>query len=253
MDKLFLDRRVLITGSSLGIGAATARAFAAEGATVGIHYNQSKEPAESLRDELSSKGTKVILVQADIRHEDQVSAMVDQFARQAGGMDVLVNNAGTLVQRGTTADMPVSLWDDVFAVNTRSVFLAIRFALPHLYKGTNPNIVNVSSVAAYNGGGGGSAHYAAAKAAVTCYSMGLAKELAPNIRVNCVAPGLVETRFHEVFSSAERRQRVADETPLKRNGTSEDIADTIVFLASDKARFITGESIMITGGQTMQY
>jgi 3-oxoacyl-[acyl-carrier protein] reductase len=179
--------------------------------------------------------------------------MVNRFADQAGGIDILVNNAGTMLQRVNIADSSVDFFDNVFDTNTKSVFLVSQAALPYLKK-SRGNIVNIGSIAGHNGGGGGSGLYAAAKAAVATLTLAMAKEFAPfGIRVNSVMPGLIETRFHEQFSTPERKKKMAAETPLGRNGTAEDVAKAILFLASnDAAAFITGEYIAVNGGILMR-
>jgi len=171
----------------------------------------------------------------------------------AGGLDILINNAGTLLARQNIEGMELEHFEDEFATNCRSTFLATKRALDHL-KQSRGCIVNVGSVAGHNGGGGGSGVYAAAKAAVHTMTIAMAKEFGTyGIRVNTVVPGLIETRFHEKFSTAERRQRVAKQTPLGRNGTAEDIAKAILFLASnDAASFITGEYLAVNGGLYMR-
>ncbi len=142
--------------------------------------------------------------------------------------------------------------EDIYATNVRSVFLVTRAALTHLKK-SKGSIVNIGSVAGHDGGGGGSGIYAGAKAAVATYTIAMAKEFAKyGIRVNSVMPGLIETRFHMRYSSADRRKKVAKQTPLGRNGTAEDIANAILFLASDAAGFITGEYIAVNGGLYMR-
>lgn len=245
-------KRVLVTGASSGIGAATARRFAAQGAIVGVHYFRTADGAEATLSSVLAR-SEGFLLRADMREETQVKAMIETFARQAGGMDVLVNNAGTLIDRVDIEGMPLAFYEDVFATNVRSTFLATRQALP-LLKASTGCIVNIGSVAGHHGGGGGSGVYAAAKAAVHTLTIAMAKEFGPyRIRANCVVPGLIETRFHEQFSTPERRQKVADETPLGRNGTADDVAKAILFLASsDAAGFINGEYLAVNGGLYMR-
>lgn len=246
------SKRVLVTGASSGIGAATAELFAAQGAYVGVHYFRTADGAEATLGKVLAHADGCLL-RADMRDESQVREMVAAFARLAGGIDVLVNNAGTLIDRVDIGQMPLAFYEDVFATNVRSAFLATREALPHL-KVSKGCIVNVGSVAGHHGGGGGSGVYAAAKAAVHTLTIAMAKEFGPfRIRANCVVPGLIETRFHEQFSTPQRRQKIADETPLGRNGTAEDVAKAILFLASHQAAgFITGEYLAVNGGLYMR-
>ena len=245
------DKRVLVTGSSSGIGSATAVMFSEQSCFVGVHYFKTKQGAEKTLERVKQNSDGVLLC-ADMRDENQVGEMVTQFAKAAGGIDILVNNAGSLIDRQTFEAGSVDYHDDVYATNVRSIFLATRAALPHLKSGPG-NIVNVGSVAGHNGGAGGSGMYAGAKAAVATETIAMAAEFAPyGIRVNSVLPGLIETRFHERFSTAQRRKQVAEKTPLRRNGTAEDVAKAILFLASDAADFITGEYIAVNGGLYMR-
>ena len=245
-------RRVLVTGSSSGIGQATAVMFAQQGSFVGVHYFRTKDGAEKTLAEVK-KHSDGCMVRADVRDEKQVNEMVTAFAEAAAGIDILVNNAGTLIERQTFENGTVEYQDDIHATNVRSVFLVTRAALPHLKK-SKGNIINIGSVAGHNGGGGGSGLYAGAKAAVATETIAMAKEFAPyRIRVNTVIPGLIETRFHKRFSTPERREKVAKQTPVGRNGRPEDIAKAILFLASDEAAsFITGEYIAVNGGLYMR-
>jgi 3-oxoacyl-[acyl-carrier protein] reductase len=244
-------KKVLVTGSSSGIGAATAKAFAAQGCFVGVHYFKTKTGAEDTLAEVK-KLSAGCMFGADLRDEEQTNKMITSFVETAGGIDILVNNAGTLIARHPIETAPLSYHEDIYATNVRSVFLATQASLAGL-KGSKGNIINIGSVAGHNGGGGGSGIYAAAKAAVAALTIAMAKEFAPfGIRVNSVIPGLIETRFHEQFSSPERKAAVAKETPLGRNGTADDIAKAILFLASDSAEFITGEYIAVNGGLYMR-
>jgi len=242
----------LVTGSSSGIGQGTAIMFAKQGCFVGVHYFQTKAGGEKTLEEVK-KYSDGILLRADVRDEKQVNKMVGQFAKEAGGIDVLVNNAGTLIDRQPFETATLDYHEDVYATNVRSVFLATRAALPELKK-SKGCIVNIGSIAGHHGGGPGAGIYAGAKAAVAAETIAMAKEFAPyGIRVNTVIPGLIETRFHERFSSAERKRAIAKETPLGRNGTAEDVAKAILFLSSNEAAgFITGEYIAVNGGLYMR-
>ncbi len=178
--------------------------------------------------------------------------MVEDFAKAAGGIDILVNNAGSLIDRQPFETATVAYHDDVYATNVRSVFLVTRAALPYLKK-SKGNIVNIGSIAGHTGGADGAGMYSGAKAAVATETMSMAKEFARyGIRVNSVLPGFIETRFHQRFSSAKRRKEIAKQTPLGRNGTAEDVAKVVLFLASEAAGFITGEYIAVNGGLYMR-
>jgi len=244
-------KKVLVTGSSSGIGAATAVAFAKQGCFVGVHYFRTKLGGEKTLKEVK-KYSDGVLLRADVRDEEQVNEMVERFTKEADGIDILVNNAGDLIERQFFEAATLDYHEDVYATNVRSVFLVTKAALAYLKK-SKGSIVNIGSVAGHDGGGGGSGIYAGAKAAVATYTIAMAKEFAQyGIRVNSVLPGLIETRFHMRYSSAERKRKVAKQTPLGRNGTAEDIANVILFLASSAAGFITGEYIAVNGGQYMR-
>lgn len=244
-------KKVLVTGSSSGIGQATAIMFSKQGCFVGVHYFQTKKGGEGTLKQVK-KNSDGILLCADMRDEKQVNQMVEQFAKTAGGIDILINNAGSLIDRQPFETANLDYHEDIFATNVRSIFLATRAALPYLKK-TKGVIINIGSIAGHTGGASGSGIYAGAKAAVATETMAMAKEFGLyGIRVNCVIPGLIETRFHERFSSPERKKAVAKQTPLGRNGTGEDVAKAILFLASDAAAFITGEYIAVNGGLYMR-
>jgi 3-oxoacyl-[acyl-carrier protein] reductase len=244
-------KKVLVTGSSSGIGQATAVMFSRQGCFVGVHYFRTKQGAEKTL-KLVKKNSDGILLRADVRDEKQVAKMVEDFARAAGGIDILVNNAGSLIDRQPFETATLAYHDDVYATNVRSVFLVTRAALPYLKK-SKGNIVNIGSVAGHTGGADGSGMYSGAKAAVATETMSIAKEFARyGIRVNSVLPGFIETRFHQRFSSAKRRKEIAKQTPLGRNGTAEDVAKVVLFLASEAAGFITGEYIAVNGGLYMR-
>jgi len=244
-------KKVLVTGSSSGIGAATAIMFSQQGCFVGVHYFRTKAGGEKTLQQVKKNADGVLLC-ADMREKTQVVRMVEQFAEQAGGIDILVNNAGSLIERQPFETATLDYHEDVYATNVRSVFLATQSALAYLKK-SKGNVVNIGSVAGHTGGGEGAGIYAAAKAAVAAETIAMAKEFAPyGIRVNSVLPGVVETRFHQRFSSAERMEKFAEQTPLGRNGTAEDVAKAVLFLASDAASFITGEYIAVNGGLYMR-
>jgi len=246
------SKKVLVTGSSSGIGQATAVEFAKQGSFVGVHYFKTKQGGDETLKQVK-KYSDGVLLQADIRNPGQVSEMVVQFANAAGGIDILVNNAGDLIGRQSFETATVEYHDDIYRTNILSVFLATQAALPYLKK-SNGCIINIGSIAGHHGGGDGAGIYAGAKAAVATETIAMAKEFAQyKIRVNSVLPGLIETRFHDRYSSLERKLKTAEETPLGRNGTAEDIAKAILFLSSSEAAgFITGEYIAVNGGLYMR-
>ncbi|MBN2593824.1 MAG: SDR family oxidoreductase [Sedimentisphaerales bacterium] len=244
-------RKVLVTGASSGIGSAAAVLFSEQDCFIGVHYFRTPEGAKETFKQVK-KNSDGILLYADVRDEKQVEEMVNQFAKEAGGIDILINNAGSLIDRQSFEKATLDYHENIYATNVRSIFLVTRAALPYLKKNKG-NIVNIGSVAGHTGGASGSGMYSGAKAAVATETMSMAKEFAKyGIRVNSVLPGFIDTRFHERFSTARHRKEVAERTPLGRNGTAEDVAKAILFLASDAAGFITGEYIAVNGGSYMR-
>lgn len=246
------DQVALITGASSGIGYATAVAMAAEGARVGINYHKNQSGAEHAAEEIRKAGGDAITIRADVTSRAQVQAMVDAVRNQWGRIDILVNNAGDLLSRHTLADMTEEYWNQVMDLNLKSVFLCIKAVWEEMAARRDGCIVNVTSIAGRNGGGLGAVAYAAAKGGVLTYTKGIARELAPhNIRVNAVSPGIIATPFHERYSPPELFSKLVAAIPMKRAGTSEEIASVIVFLASPAAKYLTGETIEINGGLLM--
>ncbi|MCX7805087.1 MAG: SDR family oxidoreductase [Planctomycetota bacterium] len=242
----------LITGASTGIGRATAIALAEAGAFVGVHYRGSEAEAEETLRLAFVRGARGCLLKGDLRREEDARDVAALFVREAGGMDVLVNNAGSLVRRCKVEQMPLELFREIMDTNFTSAFLMARESIPHLRarKGT---IINVHSIAARTGGANGAAIYASAKGALATFTIGLAKELAPDgIRVNAVAPGVIMTPFHERFSTPEALENFRRNTPLGRLGRPEDVAGVIRFLAGPDAVFLVGETIDVNGGLFMR-
>ena len=242
-------QRAIVTGASTGIGRAIAIALAIAGADVAIHYGSSRREAEETARAVESHGRRAVLVQADFRDPTAAGKAVEAAVQALGApIDILVNNAGSLVGRSAVEEMDAELWQEVIALNLSSVFFATKAALPHL--GDGARIVNVSSVAARHGGGPGAFAYAAAKGGVMTLTRGLAKELASrNIRVNAIAPGVIETPFHDKFSTPEQLETFRKGIPLGRLGTSEECAGAVLYLVSPLASYVTGQSIDINGGQ----
>ena len=244
-------KSVLVTGASSGIGQATAELFGKQGCFVGVHYFKTKDGAEQTLEKVKTAGDGMLLC-GDLRDQKQATEVVEKFAEKTGGIDILVNNAGTLIDRMNWETATLDFYRDVIDTNTTSVFLVTQPAIKYL-KQSKGNIINVGSLAGQNGGGNGSGIYAGAKAAVHTMTISMAMEFAKfGIRVNSVLPGFIVTRFHMTFSSAQRREQMAKDTPLSRNGTAEDLAKAILFLASDQADFITGEYIAVNGGLYMR-
>jgi 3-oxoacyl-[acyl-carrier protein] reductase len=251
LNNCFRGQAVLVTGASTGIGAATARLIAENGGSVGIHYNRSEAAANALGSEIRASGSHAVVLQANLSERGEPERLVESFMKEFGSMRHLVNNAGALLRRATLAEITDDLLEKVMAVNLYSAVRTTRAAMPHL-KATKGSVVNITSIAMRTGGGPGAGIYASAKGALNVFTVALAKELAPlGVRVNAVAPGVVDTPFHEKYSTLEQMARFAAATPLGRNGTPEDIASAICYLLSPAAKFITGETIDVNGGLFM--
>lgn len=242
----------LVTGASSGIGAATAMVLAEMGASVALGFHGNQSGAETTRAQVVAAGGKAIVVRADVRRADEVRAMVTRTAGELGPIDILVNNAGSLVSRQRLADVTENTWDDIYALNVRSVMLVSQAVAPGMVERGRGAIVNVGSIAGHNGGGPGAGAYASAKAAVMAYTKSVARELAPTgVRVNGVAPGVIDTPFHEAFSTPEMMKTFTSMIPMGRVGTSLECATVIAFLATQAASYLIGETIEINGGQLM--
>ncbi len=247
MESDLSGKVALVTGGGRDIGRAVVLALAARGASVVINYNSSAARAESLVGEVEKSGGQAMAFRADVTDAGEVSSLIDATRKFGGTIDILVNNAGGILARKRLEEMDGAFWDAVLTLNLKSVFLVTQAAVPFMPAGSA--IVNLSSLAARDGGGGGALAYSAAKGAVLTLTRGLSKELAPRkIRVNCVSPGMIDTTFHDTFTSPEVRKTVAARTSVGREGTSADVANAVVFLATDASAYITGESIEINGG-----
>lgn len=246
-------KTALVTGASRGIGSATAVALARSGcAKVVVHYNSYPEGANAVVEQVRAAGAESEAIQANLGTPEGIREFRAKLRATGFAPDILINNAGSLVKRSSLVEFPEELFDQVMDLNFRSAwFLGQEVAPAMIAKGWGV-IVNLSSIAARNGGGPGAAIYAASKAAVACITKGMAKELAPKgVRVNAVSPGTVDNHFHEVFSTREMLDGVIKMTPAGKLGTDEEVADTIVFLCSDAARYIYGQTIEINGGMFM--
>jgi 3-oxoacyl-[acyl-carrier protein] reductase len=246
-------KSVLITGASTGIGAAAARAFGRYGANVAIHYNQSKEAADAVAQEVRALGVNAITVGADVRDTKAIDAAVAQVADEFGKLDVLINNAGSLVKREPLENVTDELFDEVLHINARSVVAFTRAALPSLRASGGGSIINVTSVAARNGGGPGALLYAASKGFVSTLTKGMAKKLmADRIRVNGVAPGVIQTPFQDRFTTPEQLEAFRKTIPMGFIGEPDDCSGAFLYLASETmSRYVTGQIIDVNGGQLM--
>jgi 3-oxoacyl-[acyl-carrier protein] reductase len=245
-------KAILITGASTGIGAALARAFGAQGSKVIVHYNSSKAAAEAVAGAITDAGGTARLVHGDVSDAKTTSRIVEEAAGAFGHLDGLINNAGLMLGRVPFGEITDERYDAVLDLNARSVVVAVRAALPHLKK-NGGFIINTTSVAARNGGGGGAVLYAAAKGFVSTVTRGLAKEfIGSGIRVNGVAPGLIETPFHDRYTPEDVMKAQAATIPLGRAGTPEECVGAYLFLASEMlSGYIIGQIIEVNGGQLM--
>jgi len=239
------DSTAIVTGAGRDIGRACALRLAAEGANVALSYHSSSEGAESAVAEIKAGRGNAIAVQADLNVPGDVDALVTQTVDAFGGVSILVNNTGGLVARKTIAEMSLEHWNNVMSLNTTSTFLMVKACLPHMKKGA---IINLASQAGRDGGGPGAVAYATSKGAVMTMTRGMAKELGPDIRVNAICPGMIDTDFHNVFTKPEVRTHVANASPVKREGVPEDVANLVYFLASEQSAFVTGANFDINGG-----
>jgi len=250
MEKDLLNKVSIITGASTGIGRATALALAKRGSHVVINFFKSKKEALVVGEKVESLGIKSLVIQGDVGIERDVKNMVKKTIEEFGRIDILVNNAGSPIQRSKFLDCKEELWDQVMSVNLKGTFLCSKEVLKIMVKQKSGKIINISSIASFHGSAGESVHYAAAKGGVNSLTIGLAKEFAPyEITVNAIAPGLIDTPFHDKFSTPERLERIISKIPLKRIGTPGEIAEVVAFLASDGANYITGEIIRVSGGR----
>jgi 3-oxoacyl-[acyl-carrier protein] reductase len=242
-------KAVLITGASSGIGAAVARAFAAQGSRVALHFNAHETEARLLAAEL---GVETILVRGDLSKRGEAKRVVDEAAQALGGLDVLINNAGGLGERRPLPEIDDALFDFVYDLNVRSLLAASTAAAAHFEKRGGGNIINVGSIAGIDGGGPGASLYSSAKAAVHNLTRHLASHLAArNVRVNTIAPGAIATPFH-AKTPAARMDAMKEATVMGRVGVAEDCVGSFLFLASNElSGYITGNIIHVNGGMYM--
>ncbi|HEV2517041.1 MAG TPA: SDR family oxidoreductase [Devosia sp.] len=245
-------KRALITGSSTGIGAAVAKELARLGASVAVHGNRNAASAEAVAAEIRAAGSKAVVVLGDVSNSASAAKIVADAVAGLGGLDILINNAGAILERVTNAAFDDTAYDNVYNLNVRSVLAVTKAAYPHLKAAGGGSIINTGSVAGRFGGFGGSAVYASAKAAVHSITRNAAREFAPDhIRVNVVAPGFIITPFHDKTPQSVK-DTAAAQIPMQRLGTAEDCVGAYVFLASDSmSGYITGQIIDVNGGQLM--
>lgn len=239
------NKTAIVTGAGRDIGRACAQRLASEGANVTLSYHSSSDGADQAVADIKAAGGNAIAVKADLTNPADADQLVKQTVDAFGSVDILVNNSGGLVARKTIAEMDLEHWNHVMSLNTTSMFLMIKACLPHMKQGA---IVNIASQAGRDGGGPGAIPYATSKGAVMTMTRGMAKELGPNVRVNAICPGMIDTDFHNIFTKPEVRTHVANASPVKREGVPDDIANMVYFLASDQSAFVTGANFDINGG-----
>lgn len=242
----------LVTGASSGIGAATAAVLADLGAHIAIGYHRNEKGAEEVRDKVAATGARLVAIQADMRNPAEIARMVKSAVEQLGPIDILVNNAGSLVARIPIATLTEEAWDEVIDLNLKSAALCSQAVMASMIERKSGAIINVVSIAGRNGGGPGAGPYAAAKGGLISLTKSMAKELAPHgVRVNAISPGVIDTPFHEVFSTPEMMRNFVKTIPLGRVGTAMECATAIAFLASNAAAYVVGETLEVNGGQLM--
>ncbi len=248
----FAGQVALVTGASSGIGRATAELLASCGAAVAVNYHRNEAGAREAVEAINGAGGRAVAVQADVTRLEDVRELMKRTTSELGAVDILVNNAGSLVERLKLLELTEEKWDAVVDLNLKSAFLCAQAAAPSMMERRTGVIINVSSIAGRNGGALGSIHYSTAKGGLIAMTKGLAKELAPHgVRVNAVSPGVIETPFHEQFSTAEMMKAYVGLIPLGRVGAPPEVASVVAFLASDAASFLCGETVEINGGMLM--
>ena len=253
IDDMNLRGRVaLVTGAGTGMGRAVARRLAAAGAFIGINFCSSRMGAEETLAAIRGGGGDAMLLAADLTDADAAARVVDELVARAGRLDVLVNNAGSPVERTKLESCSLELWNTVLTTNLTSAFAVTQRAIPHLRASGHGSIVNTLTLSIQTGGANGAGPYAIAKGGLEVMTRTLARELAPEVRANSIMPGVIETPHHERFSTPERMEQYARETPLGRNGTPDEVAAAVHFLASDASRFINGAILDINGGRFLR-
>jgi 3-oxoacyl-[acyl-carrier protein] reductase len=245
-------RNALITGASSGIGAAAAVIFGDLGARVVIGYHKNEAGATAVAEQITKAGGQAKAIRADVRKAAEIARLATEAAAAFGPLDILVNNAGWLVERQPLAQVTEETWDEILNLNLKSALLCSQAVAAGMMERQRGVIINIVSIAGRNGGGPGAGAYSTAKGGLIALTKAQAKEMAAyNVRVNAVSPGVIDTPFHEVFSTPEMMANFVKMIPLGRVGTSEEVATVIAFLASDAASYLAGETIEVNGGQLM--
>jgi len=247
------DKAALVTGASSGIGAAIALELAREGAAVTVNYFRNEAGAGEVVRTIEAAGGTALAVRADVRRRDQVKQLFEAHFGRFGRLEILVNNAGDMVERVPTAETSEATWHHAIDLNLSSAFFCCQEAIAPMTAQTWGRIINISSVGARTGGGAGSIPYHAAKAALMTLTKGLAKELAlRGVTVNTVAPGIIETAFHDRHTAPDQRSEwIRTLIPMQRAGRPVEIARVVAFVASEDASYMTGSTLDVNGGMAM--
>lgn len=245
-----VGKNVLITAGAQGIGESITKHFIDSGANVAIHYFSSAETANQLTEYAISKGQKAVAIGGDLTKETDANALIEDTVASLGGLDILINNAGSLVSRKLLSEMEADFWHKVMDINLTSMMFITRAASPYLTQNENSSIVNLASLAGRKGGHPGSLAYSTSKGAILTFTRALSSELGPQgVRVNAVAPGLIlGTSFHNTHTTKESADETTAGIPIKRAGNANDVARAVVYLASEYDGFITGATLDINGG-----
>ena len=249
-DNKLKGKNILITAGAQGIGESITRHFIDRGANVSVHYFSSADTANQLMEYATGKGQKAIAISGDLTKEADANALVEKTVKALGSLDILINNAGSLVARKMLSEMEAEFWHKVMDINLTSMMFVTRAAAPFLAKNENSSIVNLASLAGRKGGHPGSLAYSTSKGAILTFTRALSTELGPQgTRVNAVAPGLIlGTSFHNTHTTKESAAATTAGIPIQRAGNADDVARAVLFLASEYDGFITGATLDINGG-----
>lgn len=250
MTNKLTNKNVLITAGAQGIGEAITRQFIDSGSNVAIHYFSSSDTATKLMEYALSKGQKAVIVQGDLTQESDAISVVEKTVETLGGIDILINNAGSLVERKRIHEINTDFWNKVMDINLTSMMYVSKAASSHLSKHANSSIVNLASLAGRKGGHAGSLAYSTSKGAILTFTRALSSELgSEGVRVNAVAPGLIlGTSFHDTHTTKESADKTISGIPIQKAGNPDDVARAVLYLASEYDGFITGATLDINGG-----